>query len=75
MTELKRILREFLEWSKLYSLFPKGLIVSPLLSKGGSIEFLVYLQVGEEFVFKTDFIINEVLKDVKELISNPLGSY
>ena len=72
LTTLKKILMEFIRWSKSNSLYPDGLIASPLLGKGGAIEFLVHLQIDKEFVFKTDIIINEVLKDAKELNSNPL---
>ena len=75
LTILKRILKEFIEWSKMNSLYPKGLIASPLLGKGGSIEFLVHIQIDKECVFKTDNTINEVLKDVKELNSNYLDSF
>ncbi len=75
LTMLKRILREFIGWSKMNSLYPKGLIASPLLGKGGSIEFLVHIQIDKEFVFKTDNTINEVLKDAKELNSNYLDSF
>ncbi len=71
----KRILREFIGWSKMNSLYPKGLIASPLLGKGGSIEFLVHFQIDKEFVFKTDNTIDEALKDAKELNSNYLDSF
>ncbi len=75
LTVLKKILREFIGWSKLTSLYPKGLIASPLLGKGGSIEFLVHLQVDKEFDFKADIIIHEALKDTKNLNSNPLDRF
>jgi len=75
LTMLKRILREFIGWSKLNSLYPVGLITSPLLGKGGSIEFLVHIQIARALVFKTDNIINEVLKDATDLNSNPLDSF
>jgi len=75
LTILKRILREFIGWSKLNALYPKGLITSPLLGKGGSIEFLLHIQIDKEFVFKTDNSINEVLKDAKELNSIYLDSF
>jgi len=75
LTILKRILNEFIEWSKLNSLFPKGLIASPLLGKGGSIEFLVHIQIDKEFGFKKDYTIKEALKDAKELNSNYLDSF
>jgi len=75
LTILRKILREFIRWSKLNSLYPNGLIASPLLGKGGSIEFLVHLHIDKEFDFKTDIIITEVLKDVKDLNSNPLDRF
>ncbi|MBY9008843.1 MAG: TlyA family RNA methyltransferase [Candidatus Lokiarchaeota archaeon] len=75
LTTLKRILREFIGWSKLNSLHPKDLITSPLLGKGGSIEFLVHIQTDKEFVFKTENIIDEALKDAKELNSKHLDSF
>ena len=75
LTMLKRILREFIEWSKLNSLYPNGLIASPLLGKGGSIEFLVHIQIDKEFDFNTDIIIHEALRDAKDLNSNPLNRF
>ena len=75
LTTLKTILREFIGWSKMNSLYPKGLISSPLLGKGGSIEFLVHIRIDKEFVFKIDNAIDEVLKDVKDLKSNYLDSF
>ena len=75
LTILKRILNEFIEWSKLNSLFPKDIIASPLLGKGGSIEFLVHIQIDKEFDFKKDYTIKEALKDAKELNSNYLDSF
>ncbi len=75
LTKLKIILREFIGWSKLNSLYPNGLIASPLLGKGGSIEFLVHIQVDKEFVFKTEIVIDEALKNAKELNSNPLDKF
>ena len=75
LTTLKRILREFVAWSRLNSLYPRGLITSPLIGKGGSIEFLVHIQTDKDFIFQTDNIINEALEDVKELNSNPLDSF
>jgi 23S rRNA (cytidine1920-2'-O)/16S rRNA (cytidine1409-2'-O)-methyltransferase len=74
-TMLKKILREFIIWSKMNSLYPKGLLSSPLLGKGGSIEFLVHIRIDKEFVFKIDNAIDEVLKDVKDLKSNYLDSF
>jgi len=75
LTELRRTLREFIGWSKLNSLYPKGIIVSPLLGKGGSTEFLVHIQVDNKFVFKIDNNIEEVVKAAKELSSNRLDSF
>jgi len=75
LTILKRILKEFIGWSKMNSLYPKGLIASPLLGKGGSIEFLVHIQIDKEFIFKTEDTIDEAVKDVKKLNSNYLDSF
>jgi len=75
LTKLKISLREFIGWSKLNSLYPNGLIASPLLGKGGSIEFLVHIQVDKEFVFKTEIVIDEALKNAKKLNSNPLDKF
>ncbi|GAG46745.1 unnamed protein product, partial [marine sediment metagenome] len=47
----------------------------PLLGKGGSIEFLVHIRTDKEFVFKTENIIDEALKDAKELNSKHLDSF
>jgi 23S rRNA (cytidine1920-2'-O)/16S rRNA (cytidine1409-2'-O)-methyltransferase len=75
MKVLARILRDFIEWSKLNALYPKGLITSPLLGKGGFIEFLVHIKSDKEYVFNTDNSINEVLKDAKDLNFNRLDSF
>ncbi len=70
LTILKRILREFIEWSKLNSLYPVGLITSPLLGKGGSIEFLVHLKIDKEYNFDFDIAIEKGFRDVQEMTSN-----
>ena len=68
-------MREFIEWSKLNLLYPKGLITSPLLGKGGSIEFLVHIRIDKELIFNTDNVVDEILKDIKKLNSNLLDNF
>jgi len=61
--QIKEILLSLLKWSKDKGIFPVGLIKSPLLGKGGSIEFLVHLKINSD---NTDFDyiarINEVIR-------------
>ena len=70
LTVLKSILKEFIRWSKLNSLYPVGLITSPLLGKGGSIEFLVHIQIDKEYNFDFDIATEKVFRDVQEMTSN-----
>jgi 23S rRNA (cytidine1920-2'-O)/16S rRNA (cytidine1409-2'-O)-methyltransferase len=44
---VQKILIELLEWSIHNEIFPYGLIKSPILGKGGSIEFLVHFKVDK----------------------------
>jgi 23S rRNA (cytidine1920-2'-O)/16S rRNA (cytidine1409-2'-O)-methyltransferase len=67
---LKKILRDLIEWSMRNSFFPKGLIASPLLGKGGSIEFLLHLKIDKEYHFNFEDIVEKVFRDVEELLSN-----
>jgi len=67
---LKKILGDLIEWSNKNFFFPKGLIVSPLLGKGGSIEFLIHLKIDKEHTFIFDDVIEKVFRDVKEITSN-----
>ena len=66
---LKKILGDLIEWNIKNSFFPIGLIVSPLLGKGGSIEFLIHLRIDKEFNFNFEDIIEKVFRDVKEITS------
>jgi len=43
--ELKKILNNIISWSKSYGLIPFGIMKSPLLGKGGSIEFFIHFKL------------------------------
>ena len=45
---LKKIITELMEWCVNEDFFPYGIIKSPLLGKGGSLEFFVYLKIDKE---------------------------
>ncbi len=66
---LKKILGDLIEWNIKNSFFPIDLIVSPLLGKGGSIEFLINLRIDKEYNFNFEGIIENVFRDVKEITS------
>ncbi len=70
LTVLKKILKDLTEWSLKNQFFLKGLIVSPLLGKGGSIEFLIHLKIDKEYSFDFEESIEKVFRDVKEITSN-----
>jgi len=62
--KLRNILLEFIGWSKKNGYFPYGIMKSPLLRKGGSIEFLIWFRVDTcaiNYNYKDD--ITEILKD------------
>ena len=63
---LKKILWDLVEWNIKNSFFPICLIVSPLLGKGGSIEFLIHLRIDKEYNFNFEDMINKAFRDVKE---------
>jgi len=67
---LKKILADLTEWSIKNSFFPMGLIASPFLGKGGSIEFLIHLKIDKEHKFDFEDVIVKAFRDVKEIISN-----
>lgn len=67
---LKKILADLTEWSIKNSFFPKGLIVSPFLGKGGSIEFLIHLKIDKEHNFDFEDVIEKAFRDVQEITSN-----
>ncbi len=45
---LKEIITELIEWCVNEGFFPYGIIKSPILGKGGSLEFFVYLRIDKE---------------------------
>ncbi|MFX1364358.1 MAG: TlyA family RNA methyltransferase [Promethearchaeota archaeon] len=45
---LSNILKELIEWSIKNNIFPYGIKSSPLLGKGGSIEFLIYYKIHKK---------------------------
>ena len=54
---LKKIITELIEWCLNEGFFPYGIIKSPILGKGGSLEFLVYLKVDkkrQDFDYKNE---------------------
>ena len=64
---LKRILWDLIEWNINNSFFPKGLMVSPLLGKGGSIEFLIHIRIDKEYLTNFEELLNAAFKDVEKL--------
>jgi 23S rRNA (cytidine1920-2'-O)/16S rRNA (cytidine1409-2'-O)-methyltransferase len=70
LSVLKEILRDLLEWCIGNSFFPNDLIVSPLLGKGGSIEFLIHLKIDTDYNFNFEFALEKAFREVKESTSN-----
>jgi len=66
---LRKILWDLLRWNINNSFFPIGLIGSPLLGKGGSIEFLIHFRIDKEYNINFEEMINEAFRDVKEITS------
>ena len=64
---LRRILWDLIGWNINNSLFPIGLIVSPLLGKGGSIEFLIHIRIDKEADINFEELINKAFKDAKDI--------
>ena len=75
LSVLKKILGNLIEWCIKYSFFPKDLIVSPLLGKGGSIEFLLHLKIDKDCNFNFEHIAEKLFRDVKKLVSNYRDSF
>ncbi len=46
--KLRQIMIELMEWSIQNKVFPYGIIKSPLLGKGGSIEFFIHYRIDKE---------------------------
>jgi 23S rRNA (cytidine1920-2'-O)/16S rRNA (cytidine1409-2'-O)-methyltransferase len=69
LTVLKKILVDLTEWSIMNSFFPKDLIASPILGKGGSIEFFLYLRIDKEQNFSFEDSIERAFKNVIKITS------
>ncbi|MBA7559786.1 16S/23S rRNA (cytidine-2'-O)-methyltransferase TlyA [subsurface metagenome] len=65
--KLYHILFNLMEWNVENSFFPKGLIVSPLLGKGGAVEFLIHIRIDKKCNLNFRDLIEGVLKDAKEI--------
>jgi predicted ATP-grasp superfamily ATP-dependent carboligase len=63
-----------MRWNISNSFFTKGLIVSPLLGKGGSIEFLIHIRTDKESDINFEEIINQAFVDAKKLNSKYLDN-
>lgn len=61
--ELKKIILEVISWSKSFGFIPFGIMKSPLLGKGGSIEFFVHFIMD----------VNKPIFNYKEKIEDILG--
>jgi len=57
--QLKEILLNFTSWSINNEFFPCGIMKSPILGKGGSIEFLIHFKLGRK---SSDFDYKEKIK-------------
>ncbi len=64
LQRLKKILHDFLCWSSENGFFPHGITQSPILGKGGSIEFLVHFRIDKE---RKPF---KIFKELEEVIDN-----
>ena len=71
---LRKILRDLIEWNISNFFFPIGLIVSPLLGKGGSIEFLIHIRIDKESDIDFEEIINQAFGEAKKLNSKYLDN-
>ncbi|MFW9945555.1 MAG: TlyA family RNA methyltransferase [Candidatus Odinarchaeota archaeon] len=64
LQNLNKILFEFLCWSLKNGFFPYGIIQSPILGKGGSIEFLIHFRIDKE---RKEF---KILEEIEDVINN-----
>lgn len=61
--QLREILLNLLNWSINNNFFPKNLIKSPILGKGGSIEFFIHYRTdGETIGFDYRALVNEIIR-------------
>ena len=63
---LREILIDLVQWNVNNMLYPKGLIVSPLLGKGGSVEFLIHIRIDKEYRTTYVELIDKTLECLKE---------
>ncbi|MGB5910324.1 MAG: TlyA family RNA methyltransferase [Promethearchaeia archaeon] len=61
---LKKILHDFLYWSSENGFFPYGITQSPILGKGGSVEFLIHLRIDKE---RKQF---KIFEEIEKVIDN-----
>ena len=52
--KLKSILSDLIDWSKTIDIYPQGIIKSPLLGKGGSLEFFIHFK-AKKFAREYDY--------------------
>ncbi|MFX0070973.1 MAG: TlyA family RNA methyltransferase [Candidatus Hermodarchaeota archaeon] len=63
-SKLKSILLDSIRWSLKNDIYPYGIMKSPILGKGGSIEFLIYYKVDRENIdLNYESRINELIYD------------
>jgi 23S rRNA (cytidine1920-2'-O)/16S rRNA (cytidine1409-2'-O)-methyltransferase len=72
---LTRILKDLIDWNIKHSFFPKALIVSPLLGKGGSIEFFLHLKIDKDYNFDFEDILEKLFRDVRNKLSNSKNNH
>jgi 23S rRNA (cytidine1920-2'-O)/16S rRNA (cytidine1409-2'-O)-methyltransferase len=61
---LKKILHDFLYWSSENGFFPYGITQSPILGKGGSVEFLIHFRIDKE---RKQF---KIFEEIEKVIDN-----
>jgi 23S rRNA (cytidine1920-2'-O)/16S rRNA (cytidine1409-2'-O)-methyltransferase len=60
--ELQKILTDLINWCEQNAFFPYGLIKSPLLGKGGAIEFILHLRIDQpNIIIDYKSLINELV--------------
>jgi len=59
--KLREILMELIEWSDQNKIFPYGIIKSPIIGKGGSIEFFIHYRIDKE---KLEINYENILKNI-----------
>ncbi|MHA2287228.1 MAG: TlyA family RNA methyltransferase [Promethearchaeota archaeon] len=63
---LRKILMDLMRWNTSNLFYTKGLIVSPLLGKGGSVEFLIHIRLDKEYETNYEELIYNTLEDFKQ---------